>query len=394
MRVLTGSIAVRSIDSLSGMEAIAEGWRALEVRCPTPLSYFQTYDWCRAWAEKFTGAGGSAQVFVQTAWRNGELAAVWPLMLSPGPGLMRAGTLGEPFAQYSNLIHDPDLISPADLKAFVGEVLQPGRFDVAVFDAVPQSSPLAALVGSRSTSVEGRDNESLMLDLSGWKSAADYTAQLSQAQTRRRERKRRHLARRGALSFEVIWPDNPEFAPLVRQAVAMKRTWLKETGRLSVGLHDSRSDDFFASLSGSAATLTGACISVLRVADRCVAMEIGFLWDRHYYAYLGAFDWQLAEYSPGKMQMEMTVGWLIDRGVNTYDLLANTADYKLSWSNRAEALESYAVPFSWKGRIYAAAWLTTLKPAIKRAYYAVPSGLRRLVTGMQAAAAAFLPVSL
>ena len=170
----------------------------------------------------------------------------------------------------------------------------------------------------------------------------------------------------------------------------MKRVWLAETGRMHAGLLASGTDSFFAGLPGSEKEREGAMLSVLSAGGKPIAIELGFLRGGHYYAYLGAFDWNLRHLSPGKVQMESTVCWLIEHGIEAYDLLTNAADYKESWSNRSENLGTFAQPFSWKGRIYAEAWMPTLRPIIKRMYYAVPGSIRRWMTGLQAACAVLL----
>lgn len=379
-------MALRRVDSLSDMEAVADRWRSLEARAGTPLSYFQTYDWCRAWVETFAGPDSGKSIFIQTAWRGEDMVAVWPLMIFSRTGLRRVATLGDPYSQYSNVIFDPTQFNDRELEGFITKALAAANVDVAAFDAVPARSALARQLGVHPWSVTGQDNESLVLNLTRWPSPEAYEASLGRDQRRRRERKRRSLARHGELSFEIVWPGNPQFAPLVHQAIEMKREWLRATGRLNVGMMGG-SEEFFSKLSGSEKDLSGAAMSVLRAGGQVVAIEIGFLQNRHYYGHIGAFDWDFADHSPGRIQVEMTINWLIDNGIRSYDWLANATDTKRSLSNFSEPLKSFGVPFSWKGRLYAEAWLPNLKPGIKRAYYALPSGIRRLMTGAQSIAA-------
>src|SRR5690606_22574853 len=126
------------------------------------------------------------------------------------------------------------------------------------------------------------------------------------------------LARLGELQFSMVWPGDPSFPVLVRACAAMKRQWLMETGRYSTGFGMKGYDDFLAGLSGDSETLSGACLSVLEADDRVVALELGFIKNHHYYAYLGGFDWALRDLSPGKVQMDMTVRWLVDHGIIAY----------------------------------------------------------------------------
>lgn len=380
-----GRLDVRHCGSLAEMDAIAADWCALETRCGSGLTYFQTFDWCRAWVARFAADEAAARPFILTAWRGTRLVAVWPLMQAGSAGLRRIEDLGEPYSQYSGFIGDPDL-TDADVQHLIEHLEKAGSCDVAVFDALPQSSRLARLLTRGRGVLAGPRNESLILDLSGYASSEDYLAGIGRARRRSRARKRGQLAEIGPLTFDVIWPGHPEFAPLVRRGVEMKREWLRETARYSAGLMAEGADDFLASLGGDPETMSGACLAVLRAGDCVVAVELGFLRNGHYCSYLGGFDWELAALSPGKVLMEMTVCWLIDRRVRAYDLLANVTEYKKSWSNRAEELRTFAMPLTWKGTVYARIWIPSVRPVLKRAFYAVPYRVRRLVTGLQMAA--------
>jgi CelD/BcsL family acetyltransferase involved in cellulose biosynthesis len=369
----------RTLSTMAEVDAIADQWLAVEQDCASRLSYFQTLSWCRGWIAQFCGPNGPVP-HIRTAWRGSELVAVWPLMLAGGSiGLRRLENLGEPHSQYCNIICRSDVDLDAVLAVLVADLASAGQCDVAVFKPVPAGSGLERAL-QQFPDIRGYENEASVLDLSLYASADDYTAQLGKLQKRNRNRRRNHLARRGELSFSVIWPDHADFAELIAQGAAMKRRWLSETGRYSAGFAFAEYETFLAGLSGDAATLSGACLSVLRAGDRVVAVELGFIHKRHYYAYLGGFDWDLRDLSPGKVQMDMTVGWLIDQGVEAYDLLVNPADYKRSWSNRDIQLRGFAVPMTWKGRLYAGAWLPTIRPAIKRVHAMLPEAARRLVS--------------
>jgi CelD/BcsL family acetyltransferase involved in cellulose biosynthesis len=369
----------RILSSIAEIDAVAEQWLAVEQCCGSKLSYFQTLSWCRGWVAQFCHSGGPTP-HIRTAWRGEELVAVWPLMIAGGNvGLRRLQNLGEPHSQYCSIICRPDVDVDALMAVLVDGLTELERCDVAVFRPVPVGSRLERAL-DHFPDIRGYANEASVLDLSTYGSAEDYTAQLGKLQKRNRNRRRNHLARQGELSFSVIWPGDAEFGDLVRLGATMKRRWLSETSRYSAGFAMAEYETFLAGLSGDAATLSGACLSVLRAGERVVAVELGFIHKRHYYAYLGGFDWDLRDLSPGKVQMDMTVGWLIDQGVEAYDLLVNPADYKRSWSNRDIKLRGFAVPLTWKGHLYAGAWLPTILPAIKRLHAMIPELARRLTS--------------
>lgn len=360
----------RLLTDLNEIESVAGQWQALEQLCADPMAYFQTYDWCRNWLAQY-GGDASNKPHVATLWQADRLVAVWPLMISHGGGIRRLMSLGAPHSQYCGLLVDPGFDADKALMGMVQSAQEQSGCDVAVFRAVPEGSALAVALGDMPVVTDASDAAS-MLDLSGFASSEDYTAQLGKLQKRNRNRRRNHLAREGELEFAVVWPDDPAFADLVMQCAAWKRHWLTQMNIYSVGFAMSGFDRFLAGLSGSGADLSGACVSVLKVAGRPVAIELGFIRQGHYYAYMGGFDWDLYDLSPGKVQMDFTVCWLIDQGVATYDLLTNSADYKKSWSSRTIAVMCRAKALTWRGQFYASAWLPRIRPAVKRLHASLP----------------------
>ncbi len=364
------------------MDVVAGAWRELEERCEDRLTYFQSFDWCRGWVAAFADGGKALRFRIETVWSGEKLVAVWPLMVQTVGGIRVLQNLGTPHSQYCNLLCDDAHLAGVLTQRLLARIEDQPDCDVAVFHPVPHQSSLAFLLKSR-PQMHGYGGSSAVLDLSAYDGSDAYRSEGGKLKKRNRNRRRNHLARLGELNFAMVWPTDPDFAGYVRECASMKRTWLRETGRASSGFSFEGFEDFLSNLAGDPGALSGACLSVLRAGDRTVAIEVGFLRSGHYYAYLGGFDWTLRNLSPGKVQMEMTVCWLIDNGVRTYDLLGGDGDYKQSWASGAMALNGYSLPFSWKGRFYAEAWLPVIRPFVKRLYLAVPEGMRRMVSGLQ-----------
>lgn len=360
----------RLLCSLDEIDGVAEQWRALEQCSADPMLYFQSYDWCRNWVA-LCGRDGKHEPHVATLWRGERLVAIWPLAIAHGGGMRRLVTLGTPHSQYCGLLAEPGLDAERDLRPLMQLALDRSGCDVAVFRAVPEGGLLAEVLDGM-PAVDDAGDAASMLDLSAFASSDDYAAQLGKIQKRNRNRRRNHLARQGEIEFAVLWPDHPNFAALVSQCTRWKRQWLAEMNIYSAGFAMGGFDDLLASLSGDSATNEGACLSVLRVGGAPVAIELGFIRQGHYYAYLGGFNWALRDLSPGKVQMDFTVCWLIDHGVQTYDLLTNGADYKKSWSSRSVAVSCRAQALTWKGEVYASAWLPRVRPALKKLHRRLP----------------------
>jgi hypothetical protein len=63
--------------------------------------------------------------------------------------------------------------------------------------------------------------------------------------------------------------------------------------------------------------------------------------------------------------------------VATYDLLANPADYKASWSSRNVSVTAQAQALTWKGKLYVSTWLPTVRPALKKLSARVPEFMHK-----------------
>jgi CelD/BcsL family acetyltransferase involved in cellulose biosynthesis len=383
-----GSLNSRVLKTLAEIEAVAEDWRTLEGDCADPMGYFQTYDWCRNWVDRFCRDGAHAP-HVVTVWQGDLLVALWPCMVVDSLGLKRLETLGVPHSQYCGILMRAET-PRGDVAPLLRAAVRRSGCDVVLSRAVLAGSALDRVLDDEMRI--GDDNEASVLDLSGFASPEDYVAQLGKLQKRNRNRRRNHLARLGDLRFDVLWPDDTDFAPLVAQCTSMKRRWLAETGRFSTGFAMTGYDAFLAALPGDGSRKEGACLSVLRSGDRVVALELGLLRQQHYYAYVGGFDWDLRQFSPGKVQMDFTVSWLIEQGVDSYDLLINPADYKASWTNRSVPVTSRAKALTWKGQVYASAWLPSVRPALKRLHARIPMMIERIVAVLRPAACMLLYV--
>jgi CelD/BcsL family acetyltransferase involved in cellulose biosynthesis len=374
--------------TLEQIEQTAQAWSELETACGDPLSYFQSYDWCRNWVARFCKDGGRTP-YVVTVWQGEALVALWPRMIVENLGLKRLETLGVPHTQYCGLLIRPAMRNDPEVAQCLNAAMRSSGCDVLLSRAILSGSALDLVVG------EGQEqaaNVASMLDLSRFSSVQDYTDQLGKRQKRNRNRRRNHLARLGELHFEVLWPADEQFAPLVEQCVAMKRRWLKETGKFSTGFSMGGVEAFLQSLDGDASKPDGACLSVLRVGGRVLAMELGFIQRGHYYAYLGGFDWNLRDLSPGKVQMEYTVAWLIEHHIQRYDLLINPAEYKASWTNTEIPIAQHVEALSWRGRFYATVWLRNFRPMLKRVHARLPATFERIRAWLQPAACLLLYV--
>lgn len=372
------------------MDAIASQWRRLERLAADPMSYFQSFDWCRTWCRYYASdlpISGSAETNAErasaricTVWDGDELVLVWPMMLTGARRtISKITTLTEPHSQYGNMIVDPDLRRQAEFEPLVKRCLErlieEDKPDIVVVDSVPIDDRQTGFAGPEGTMTVAEAGASAWMDLTAFADWEDYRAALTSSTRRGRNKRRNALARLGELDTRVCFGGQPGFGDLVAAGIEYKRDWLTKTGRATRALNLPYVIEFLSELPSDGAN-AGAVAAAVTLDGRPIAVEIGFLWHRRFYSYLGSFDWQLRDYSPGKVQLEEALRWCIERGVTAYDLLGDPATYKSDWSNRSTPMSIFRAAPTLRGKAFVSIWSNAIRPAAKRLFEATPKGMR------------------
>ena len=368
-------IDLEVVQDLAGLRTLAADWRALAARAGDDFAYFQTYEWCERWlavygAESRSESTPRAHVLAGRA--NGELVLVWPLVedrVSMGLSVLK--TLGEPHGQYAGVLADPGPAGQAAVAAAWKHIRAVPGIDAIELSNIPDGSILAEALSAEAGFTPSGDS-SAVLDLTHYASWDAFFQSLSASCRKSRRRKRRKLEALGALDFQVHTPRSAGFAEAVTAALALKTTWLRETGKASRALSMDNNVDFFSRLTDCPAGAGRVLVGELALDGRMIAGEIGFERNGHFISYLGAYDLSLQAHSPGKVEMECMLEWCFENGIRRYDLLGNSDAYKEAWSNTDVPLFNHHVGLTVLGRARVELWLKRLRPALKQSIEALP----------------------
>jgi len=374
-----GPTRVDIVRSIDGIVAIADQWRALELRAADPMTYFQSLDWCLTWCRFYGGENDENGIRIATVWQAGRLVLVWPLMLAGSPWTVRRVLpLTLPHGQYGNMIVDPELCA-GSLSAIVGECLDrvtsADSPDLVSFADVPASAGELRAACGEAGQVQPA-GASAWMDLTRFPDWESYRQALGKTVRKGRNRRRNALQRLGEVDYVVKCGNEEGYVELVHAGVEMKQVWLKETGRATRVVNRPDFADFLSALSYDPETRSGAVAAAVMLDGRPVAVEIGFEWFDRFYSYLGSFDWDLRGHSPGKVQLEEAMRWCIERGIHAYDLLGEPSTYKSDWSNMSTPLNSWGTEPTLRGKAYASIWSRSLRPAAKTLMESAPLGVR------------------
>lgn len=367
-------LLVRTLTSLEHMERVSEAWQKLEQASTAPLTWFQTYQWCSNWIRVHGNDEYWPRIYM--LYEGNELVAIWPLMIEKSTtGIKILRSLGEPHSQYANILTRDGKLTDAQA-LILRSALPASRADTIVLNLVPEGSPLAKVMPATSETVELK-NEAANLELAQFKKASDFLEAASKSLKKNRKRGLGILAREGEVHLQVFRPGTPKYDEYIKTCLELKAAWIGRTGRVSFGLAFQDHNSFLSSLPVGKDSSDGPIVFVLFAGKKPVAYELGFLHHTHYYCYLGSFVWRYRDASPGKIQMEMTIGWLIDHGAKSYDLLANPADYKKNFSSATVPLTGYAWSLTFAGRAHSVIWTRTVRPIVKRLHGKLPAEFRK-----------------
>jgi CelD/BcsL family acetyltransferase involved in cellulose biosynthesis len=361
-------ILVRRVAELDGW---ADAWRRLDRRSTASFVFFQSHDWCRQWWRQQSLPGHEPAVFL--VFEEGRLIAVLPMMQTRSAGVKILRPLGEPHTQYSNLLTEEGLL-PDGAASALRQAISASGADLVLLHYVPEGSPLRMVLPPSSRAAE-LGNVSLQYDLSAHGCADSYDKSADKKLRQLRRRADTYLSKHGPLSLKVLKPADPGYAEAVRDCIAMKMVWISETARNLDGLGQRDHAAFLASLPGGE-LLDGGIVFALMSGDVAIAYQTGFLQRGQYYLYTAGFDWSLRAFSPGMVLIDMTMRWLIDKGVATFDMMGNPSGYKERLANRQTQLDGHVLPLTLKGAAYGKLWSRKLRPVLRAVYHRLPVGLR------------------
>lgn len=375
------------LKDIEEIRAAKNEWQALEQTSTEAFTYFQSFDWCYTWCVnrfEHDSLHRQAELYIYLLRCDDAVVLIWPMMaVKTRVGARILTYLTDPLGQYANLLIDRRRVSDDVGSRVWKRIRKHANVDAVTINHYPHDSFLAAILCGMGF-VERSNIEASVLDLSGFQNWNDHHASLSRNQRKQRNRRRCKLKKQGNVTYEVTTGSDENYSKYVSLALEMKLVWLGKTGRKPGILGDPKIAGFLADLAGSSSGSqgcpAGAVAHALCLNGKPIAIEIGMILGRHYYSYLGAFDWDWKDYSPGKIQIEAAQKWAKAKGLAQFDFLGDPSDYKQEWTNTSHRLLSKSMPITALGLIYCAIWKSRLRPKLKIAYKNMATDRKKLLS--------------
>jgi CelD/BcsL family acetyltransferase involved in cellulose biosynthesis len=366
---LRSSLEAEVIEGASAYETLRADWHRIADTQSGAL-LFQTPELLSAWARHFP-TRRLATVVVRDGSRP---VMIWPLAIERQATFKIARGAGAPIGQYEDILLDRDADGAAALRSALDALGEAIRPDLVLLERVRADSALRAVLQDISPIcwVEAAP----FADLSGGLDRA--LSAVKPAVSKKQRKRMRRFYREGRARFALA--DHPDEAEAwIADALALKREWLRSTGRISRAFIKAASGNCLGELARTlwnASTGPRMVVARLTLDGRTAAYEAGFHYRDSFHLYLRAFAPDLAVLGPGNVLTEHMLGWCAENGISRYDMLAPRSRNKREWQSGEVAVLDFALPLTLAGRLYRRTAIRTLAPVLRDAFYALPAPLR------------------
>ncbi len=360
------------VSSLEGLASLRAEWISLEARCHCPPSVFQSFDWLHEWSKIFCNSsrGNSIEIQLMLGRKNNKLVFALPLMVRHVKGVKMLTMLTDPHAQYGDLLCDRNENTEFWMKAALEFCQANTGADILYIRHVRGDSNLAPF--ARQHLQDGHFNEQApYLNLTTFKSSAEYDTRYSPTQKKRRKKIRKHLQELGPVNFATVQNLAACDAEIV-SAVAEKEIWLKSRGRYSRVMNCPKHVEFLQHLARLENSPLKLVVTKLSAGNTPASWDISFRYDGTNYCYITAHVNALNDLSPGRLHMDLSQRLSLAEGVKKFDLMVPNDPHKESWCSGKTEVNDYYYAFSAKGRLFGTAYLSWLRPLIRKIYYSLP----------------------
>lgn len=364
------------IDSVAGMEALADEWRTLH-RLSRTATAFQNFDLLHAWAREYAVDAGGSHTLQILALRGetGDLFGILPFSRTSTMGGTVLGWMGDPIIQYGDmLLHPSAPITQA--KSVMGNALSKIDASAIQLPKVRTDSTIAKVINLTKHQI-GAGDETAIMGLRDAGCIDGVIANFSKSTRKGIGRRRRRLEEaEGTITHRII-EAGPDAHQCVVEAIDWKKAWLDANDMTSRLFSDDVGLATLQTLSTN--PQSGMVIAQMLAGGTPVAAEVGFEKEGVWCAFIGAFNPDYEKYSVGQIQMIETMHALQERGVHSYDLLAPMSNYKRPWASETVGVSDYTIPLTVHGYLYSTIVVGQLKPALKSLAENGPSVIKKAI---------------
>jgi CelD/BcsL family acetyltransferase involved in cellulose biosynthesis len=366
---------IEVVNDTQALKALRPDWNDLCARVPDHR-YNQTFDWQWHWWEDVI-IKKNRQLHVVVGRSDGRAVLIWPVVVHNHFAWRVLGWLGSDPTECPDVLAEPGPETPEWLDAAWKFMSEQSGIDVIAFRLVREDSPITPLLEDAA----GARIEILLAPFvacSSWTDWAGYCDSLNGKFLRDQRRRRRRLAERGNVAFEIV-----QTAPDVRETLGWlldhKTASLDQKGTEDHWFRHREHHTFLRSVVLDAHASGNLLLARLCVDGTTIAALLGFLYRGRVDTVVMTYDPAWRAYSPGKILMEECLKWSFENRVRIFNLRTTDTPDKRLWAKPSVRVGGYLIPCTLPGRIYVAWFGSPVRSGLKRFFGILPKGTKQVI---------------
>lgn len=369
----TKGICVETITSTETFSKLEKVWCELCDRAPEH-SFFQTYTWTWSWW-KYIGEPTGYALRLITIREDGRLVLIWPIITRRQGFWIVGSWLGSETNQYCDVIIEAGVNRNTWLKTAWHAIKTDCTIDVFRLEGIRKDSAIRQFLNKKNGNLKSVAS-SVYINIHEFPDWQKFSIGLKRKFWKDLLRTRRRLNEKGQLVHKIL-NDPSEIKKAISKSIKFKLEWLRARNNYGRLLEKPEAEQWLINTALAAHYNNTLIMTTLNLNDAIIACQIGFLYHRSFYCFLGAYDLNYSAFQPGKIETSDTLKWAFENNVDTYDLMPPLENYKKYWVQHEDSIETFtSYATSW-GRMSKIWYNIGLRDKAIGIYHHLPRKLRK-----------------
>ncbi len=283
-------------------------------------------------------------------------------------GFKIAEIAGEPYIQYNNLANFNHK-DPSEFLTHLKNILKSQKIGYLHLRNIKPNTDLYPFAKTNGDMIDGL--EAPIINLQQFSDFEDYQKSTNSKVRKNRNRKLRKIEADYDIDFQVLIDDEFDLE-IIDQIVNLKSKNLIKSGQSSRVFSDKNKINELKAIFNTPKKDFKVVISLLKLDGELASAEIGFIYEDYYCAYLGVIDHKFEKYSPGNIQVFLSIKWAFEQNIKLFDFLPPSHPYKLEWTNKQfDESFSFIISSSFLIAKLSRFYFKKLRPVLKNLYLSI-----------------------
>jgi CelD/BcsL family acetyltransferase involved in cellulose biosynthesis len=288
------------------------------------------YEWMSVWWKHFSDKSHS--LFIVTVERNEKIIGIAPFMIEKQALFSQLKMVGSGLTDYHEILTVPEDAEKI-IQHIIEYVTSCKKYDLINLEQIPDYSPAFSLLKDRAHKREMIKCPIINFNSSTWD---EYKSKLSRLLRKKWVNKRNRLSRMGHLEVEELTDSEKKPAILDKLFALHAKRW--EFAGFPSKLSNEALQEFLTEI---LSVMSETCIFLLKIDDKILAYDIGFVKDFCFYDWNGSFDPTYSDFSPGTLLTGLIFKSLIERKFTCCNFMRGNYTFKRRWMTDDHTIGNY-----------------------------------------------------